>query len=232
MSLAAFAVLVAFLWRDRGDFGLVVLGAVGLFFAWDAVRQLRSRRPASEMTLVLGPEALELSSSEPGMPAVRLSRDRAGWLVAAEMQTDWHLRYIWLMDAADREVARFVGSLAVVEVRRPGLPPATMLPAVVPVAVLLGHWWPHPARRTSRAGSAGLRFRWREPDLGAFPRHERRQRVEWSAFHGVFAVGCFWAALGGSSAEWIRLLFGLAGVGLIIWRVHVLRWRSTFLQGA
>jgi hypothetical protein len=56
--------------------------------------------------------------------------------------------------------------------------------------------------------------------------------VEWSALYSVFAAGFMWVALAGSSAAWIRVLFGLAAVGLLIWRIRVLRWRSKFLQQA
>ena len=230
VGIAVFLLVGAFLARDRGGLALVLMG-LGAYFAFDAVRRLRARRPGSDLTLVLGPEALEFHSTEPGTRAVRIRRDRAGWLVATEMQADRHVRFIQLTDADDQAVAQFVGSLATVEVRDRGVPPATILPTVVPVAVLLGQWWPSPARRVSRMGSAGLRFRWREPDLDGFPRHERRERLKWSVLYGVFAIGFLWVAVAGSSPEWLRVLFGLAGAGLVAWRIHVHRWRPTYLQG-
>jgi len=105
-----------------------------------------------------------------------------------------------------------------------------VLPDRVPPAVLLGAWWPHPAKRMTRQGSMSVRFPWRDPDLVRFPGYERRSRVLWSALYAVLAVGCLAAALVGPGAVWIRLAFGAAGAGLLVWRAQVLRWRPTFLR--
>lgn len=174
------------------------------------------------MTLTLAPDSLRLSSSAASALSVGLARDRAGWLVAEEVGTNWHWRRVTLLDDAERQVAEFVGSLAAVGVQNPGIPAATILPDRVPVTVLLGAWWPHPAKRMTRQGSMAARFRWRDPDLVRFPRQERRSRIAWSALYAAFAVLCLAAAVVGSSPVWIRLALGVAGLGLLVWRAQVL----------
>lgn len=218
------------LWRDRGGLGFLVPVALSVYFGWAALQQLRTRQPQTELTLTLAPDALRLSSSAESALSVDLSRDRAGWLIAEEIGTNWHWRRMTLLDDAEHPVAQFVASLATVRVQTPGIPAAAVLPDRVPPAVLLGVWWPHPAKRMTRQGSMSARFRWRDPDLVRFPGYERRSRVLWSALYAVLAVGCLAAALVGPGAVWTRLAFGVAGLGLLVWRAHVLRWRPTFLR--
>jgi hypothetical protein len=218
------------LWRDREGFGFLVPAAGSVYFGWAGLQQVRTRQPQTELTLTLGPDALRLSSSAASALSVDLSRDRAGWLIAEEIGTNWHWRRLTLLDDAERQVAQFVGSLATVRVQSPGIAAAGVLPDRVPPAVLLGSWWPHPAKRMTRQGSMSARFRWRDPDLVRFPGYERRSRVLWSALYGVLGVGCLAAAVVGPGAAWIRLAFGAAGLGLLVWRAQVLLWRPTFLR--
>lgn len=231
IAVAGFLAAAALgLWRDREGFGFLIPTALALFFGWTALRHLRGRQPATELTLTLGPDALRLSSSAASVLPVDLSRDRAGWLIAEEIATNWHWRRLTLLDVADRPVARFIGSLATVRVQSPGVPASATVPDRVPTAVLLGAWWPHPARRMTVQGSMSVRLRWREPDLVRFPGHERRARVLWSALYGAFALLCLAVAVIGPGAVWTRLAFGAAGIGLLVWRALVLRWRPTFVR--
>jgi hypothetical protein len=157
-----------------------------------------------------------------------LSRERAGWLVAREVATNWRWRTLTLFDLADQPVAEFVGSLAWVRVQHSGEPAATSVPKFVPVATLIGAWWPHPARRMTQVGTYHARARWRDPALADFPRHERRERIKWALLYGSVAAFFVAAALVGSSAAWVRLAFGAAGVGLLAWCARLLRWRPTY----
>jgi hypothetical protein len=228
---AALLVAAAGLWLERGGVAFLVplLGAA--WFAWSSVRDARVRATTSEMTLTLAPDALRLASNVASSLSVELPRDRAGWLIADEVATDWHWRRLTLVDDGDRERAQFIGSLAAVRVAHAGVPHADVLPDHVPVAVLLGAWWPHPAKRMTRQGSKSVEFRWRDPDVTRFPAFERRSRILWSALYAVLAVLCLAAAFDGSS-PWQRVAFGAAGVALLVWRVRELRWRPRFLGSA
>jgi hypothetical protein len=57
----------------------------------------------------------------------------------------------------------------------PGTSPARP-PTTLPVAPLIGAWWPDPGARQSGRGNLGFRSRWKEPDLVAFASWDRRQR--------------------------------------------------------
>jgi hypothetical protein len=225
-TAAAFTVLA---WRNGSGLTSLIPAAVAIWFGWETVRDVRSRRLDREMTLVLAPDHLRLTSSEASWPGAVLWRERAGWLVEDEIRTDWHVRGIWIHDQNDKLVAQFVGGLAAIEVREPGIPPGRSMATELPVSVLLGTWWPHPARRTSRRGTMSRPVRWLEPDIMGYPRHERRNRLQWSLLYGGFAALFVLGAVAGESQAWIRVAFGIAAIVLSAWRVHVHRWRPTFL---
>lgn len=231
VAIVACALAVG-LWLERGGFGFLLPAAASAWFGWSSLQQIRGRERRFEMSLTLAPDALRLSSSAPSALSVALPRDRAGWLVAEEVGTNWHWRRLTLMDDAERPLAEFVGSLAAVRVQSPGTPDATILPDRLPVAVLLGAWWPHPAKRMTRQGSMSVRFRWRDPDLVRFPGYELRSRILWSALYAAFAVLFLAVALVGSDPVGVRLGFGAAGIGLLVWRARVLLWRPDFLRSA
>jgi hypothetical protein len=222
------AALSAWFAIDRWAAGVVwaeaLSGAVALWALWGVARVVAQARRRSTWAMTLDPNLLTLASGLPGSEPVVLERRRAGWLVADEISTDWHARRISLHDDQDLQVASFVGTMARLDVRAPGTPAGADLPRDLPLAVLLGAWWPHPARRMTRQGEAGIRLRWRDPDVAGFPGRERRSRLIWSLLYVPSAAFMLWAAVAEARGA-LSLLFAAAAVAIILWRIQVLRWR-------
>jgi hypothetical protein len=223
-------VAAAWLWETRGGVWFLVPIGGAVWFGRDLLRHVRAVRAATELTLVLTPDRLTLRSTSPSVPAASLRRDEAGWLVGVETGPDWHQRLIWLGDASRRRVAEFVGGVAEVRLLGAG-EPRNPLPRQLPVSVLLGCWWPHPARRMTRTGSQGIKRHWLEPDIAGFPRHERRQRGQWTLLYSAFAMFCIWAAVFSSAPASQRIALGLVGTALLVWRLAVHRWQPEFIAG-
>ncbi len=135
---------------------LVVLALAVASAAW-AARQLRHRGPRQLLQLVLAPDRLRLSSDLPTVPPVELMRADAGSLWALE-RSHGRPRRLRLFDDRGRQVAEFADRTA--SVRAVDWPKNAALPLKVSVAVLVGSWWPHPARRT-----VGLYRLWADPDI-------------------------------------------------------------------
>ena len=132
---------------------------------------------------------------------------------------------------AEQPIAQFVGTLASVRVKTAGVPLSEAIPNEVPVAVLVGSWWPHPARRMTRGGNMNARFRWRDPDLADFPRHERWQRLLWTLLYGAFALMLLAVAiLEEGRPFWFRFVAAGSAFGLLVWRARLLRRRPRFLD--
>lgn len=226
----AFIGMTLGLWRGGRGLWVVLPAAIAIWALWGAARIAAQSRSTSKLTLTLGPERLTLADPSSGEAPRILARDRAGWLVADEIGTDWRARHLWVHDDQGMEVARFVGAMARVEIRSNGVPAGPDLPTEVPVSVLLGAWWPHPERRMTRQGTARIRLRWREPDIAGYPRREWRERAKWSALYLAFAALCLWAAMDTATLDSLRLVFGAAGIAIILWRARELRWHPTFEQ--
>jgi len=112
-----------------------------------------------------------------------MSRDSADWLVANQEVVDWHSCRLTLHDDAGQEIV-FPGRWADVRVSDQSAShtqASDSLPASIPVAVLVGSWWPHPARR--QTGDVVFASRvWQSPDLADFGARERHQRLLYAAF--------------------------------------------------
>lgn len=226
----AFIGMTLGLWSGGRGLWVVLPAAIAIWALWGAARIAVQSRNTTKLTLTLDPERLTIADPSSGEAPTILTRDRAGWLVADEIGTDWRARDLWLHDDQGSVVARFVGAMARVEIRSRGVPAGPDLPTELPVSVLLGAWWPHPERRMTRQGSLGIRLRWRDPGIAGYPRHERRERAKWSALYLAFAALCLWAATDAATRDSLRLVFGAAGIAIILWRARALRWQPTFVQ--
>jgi hypothetical protein len=230
ITMASIAVSV---WGSRAGWGAALPGAFALWALWEAGSSIARSRATSELMLTLDPERLTLASSRPGSDTVVLERGLAGWL-AADETTDWHVRGLWLTrdDEASKDVkvAWFLAAMARVEVRSPGIPAARDLPHELPVAVLVGAWWPHPARRMTRTGTARIRWRWRDPDIAGFPRRERRERIVWSVIYLALAAMLLWTSVAPATRDVLRIPVAIAAIALVLWRVRVHSWRPTFVS--
>jgi hypothetical protein len=122
-----------------------------------ALWQLRHRGPRQSLQLVLGPERLRLTSDLPGVLPVELMRANAGSLWAFE-RIHGRPRRLRLCDDRGRQVAEFADQTA--SVQAVDWPENAALSPKMRVAVLVGSWWPHPARRT-----VGLYSLWADPDI-------------------------------------------------------------------
>lgn len=208
-----------------------------LLLAWPAIpgvwvwRQLKRRGPKASLELVLGPDRLRLSSDQSNIPAVELWRDRAGLLMAGERGYDWHTRRLILYDDRGNRVAEFVGKTAVIRVDGPV--DNTPIPSKVPVAVLVGSWWPHPAHRSIRAGSVGAEFYWKDPDISGFVGWERGQRQQWAAVLGVFGAIALIAGLADTGDKLgSRLLAGIIGCLVLACAAKLAYWRPVYATTA
>jgi hypothetical protein len=217
-------------WRD----GRVLVAAFSALFSlwtlWKVVRTVAPIRARSVWELTLSPGRLTLTDSKPASRPVIVDRETAGWLVAADGGADWHARWLGLYHERGADVAPFLAAMARIEVRAAGVPSERELPTEIPVSVLLGAWWPHPARRMTRWGTAGIQRPWREPDIAGFPRRERLERAKWSLLYLAFAALSMWVALDSETRDGARILFGIAAVALAIWRIRAIMWRPTFLS--
>ena len=225
LALLCVVATVGMLAGGRG-LGVLLLSGLALLFGRDAWQRFSARRPRAPLKLALAPDRLQLTSTLPNFTPVVLERGQAGWLVAQEYGLDWHNRWLTVGDHEGRE-AVFMGSLAEVLVKASAddqVEPRRF-PTKLPVAVLLGAWWPHPARRMSRQGNMNLAFHWREPDIEGFPRRERLERMLLSACIGLFAALLWCGALSPTSPLIGRGALGVPAAALTLAIVRVLLWR-------
>jgi hypothetical protein len=216
-------------WTAGHPWFVLLSGTFAAWALWGAGRAAVQARSRSTWTITLDPERLTLDTGLPESGVV-LERSRADWLVADEVTTDWRVRRIGLHDDQHRQVALFVGTMARLAVPAPGIPRVGDLPRELPLAVLVGEWWPHPARRMTRYGTAGVHYRWRDSDIGGFARRDRRNRLLWSLPWLALAVGLAWAAMDPGTRDALRIPCGAAAAAVVAWRFRVLSWRPVPLS--
>lgn len=218
-------------WGRGSAWAGLLMGAIAIWALWSVGRAIAQLPVRDTSTITLDPDRLTLESGTKGGQRVVLDRARAGWLVADEITEDWRVRQLALYGEDDRLVGSVVGAMARLEVRANGTPGARDLPSELPLAVLVGAWWPHPARRMTRQGTAGIQLRWRDPDIAGFEAHERRSRLLWSLLWLALAGGLVWAALDPPTRDALRIPFAVAAAALVVWRLRVLSWRPSPVSG-
>lgn len=203
---------------------LVVAGWIG----WQRVRA----RPA-DLELVLWPDRLQIRDVTAQTPATQLVSGQVGALLAAETGLDWRERLLVLTDRTGTEVARVRAGRATVEVADADLASESWWRSTMPmgsspqspptecaVTALLGAWWPRPDLRRSVRGSVRFLRPWKEGDLSAYDRWDRRQtRLNGSLVLGLVLFTSVLAVIGSWSwtlADVIVWLPVLVGVGLVI----------------
>ena len=202
----------------RGSLVAAVLG-------W-TTRMVLRRKPAAWYELVLTPDRLRISSGAPGTQPAEMSRDSADWLIARQEAVDWHSASLLLADSGGNRIV-FPGRWAEVRRANPGEPPTPIL-ASVPVAVLVGSWWPHPARRQTQTLSF-LPSLWQSPDLTGFPAWERHQRLVFSFWLALFGALLLltWVAYAHSTVI-ERLAATTGGIIGLSSAFALIRWRPRY----
>jgi hypothetical protein len=219
--------------------GYLATAAAGAWLAWIFLR----RPPRVTFTLTLAPDRLRVASDLPNSIPIDLARDRAGWLIAYESRDGWDSNAVSVFDAEKQELVRLAGGLTRVQVvarRDPwhgaddeADPFDEPRPEGIPVSVLLGAWWPHPAQRMVRAGNMGAGFPWRDPGLPGFLGWERRQHLTWGLMLGGFGLACVAVVLffgRGTTGE--RVFCLVAGMPLTLLGARILAWRPKFVAGS
>lgn len=217
-------------WGHGSVWAVALMGVVSLWALLPAGRALAQLGTRATATITLEPERLTLETGSAGATRVVLDRARAGWLVADEITSDWRARQIALYDDDGRLVTSVVGAMTRVESRASGTPRGRDLPGELPLAVLVGAWWPHPARRMTRQGTAGIALRWRDPGIASYERYERRSRILWSLLWLALAALLVWAALDPPTRDALRIPLVIAGGVIVAWRIRVLLWRPTMVS--
>ncbi|HEX5827814.1 MAG TPA: hypothetical protein VFY23_09860 [Candidatus Limnocylindrales bacterium] len=195
-----------------GRFDPVLLLFPGALGGWIAFVWAR-RRPGT-IALELAPDRLHVTRDGVDPLDFTVARDAAGWVVVASATLGSSERVVLLLDEPGNELARFRGIIAPVEISvAPGaggapaaaddagrdgaagvaawwaahMPAGTTPPApppVLPIAALVGEWWPDPARRIGLRNNGG-RIPWVEPALPEWPAARRSHRRKAAAITAV-----------------------------------------------
>ena len=202
----------------------LLFAAFALAMAWQVARGLWTLRSRERVVMTLGPDTMIVTARSMASPTT-VRREHAGWLIGTDVGLDGYARMIELSDDGQNTVFGLSAGWADVDIQTPGVPAAAELAPRMPVAVLLGAWWPHPARRITRAGNLLARRRWRDPGLSAFPREERRQRRVWSLVYLTLAIMCLVLALSNDVGSGTRVIAAVASMTILAWLVRS-RWRQ------
>lgn len=196
--------------------------------AWAAF--LFARRNPVDLELTLAPERLTFVRGGIDRLELVVPRDDPGWVVAARMTVGALDRLLLILDEPGNERTRFRATVAAVtfdgldgpgvaawwpEAMPAGTSPATP-PATLPVAPLVGDWWPDPTHRLSLRGN-GARIRWAEPTMTAWPRDDlRRRRTVLAVSAVVLGVLVLGALRGGTTTALVAIvppaILGIAAV--------------------
>jgi hypothetical protein len=186
-----------------GQFDPVLLLFPGALAGWIAFVWTR-RRPGT-ITLELTPDRLHVTRDGVDPLDVTVPRDAAGWVVVASATLGSSERVVLLLDEPGNEIGRFRGLIAPVEItvapaaadgaadagvaawwaaHMPAGTTPSAPPPVLPIAALVGEWWPDPARRIGLRNNGG-RIPWVEPALPAWPAARRSHRRKAAAITAI-----------------------------------------------
>jgi hypothetical protein len=202
--------------------------------AW-AVFIWTRRRPAA-LALELSPEGLHLVRTGANPIDLEIPRAEAGWVVAAAATLGAADRIVLLLDEPGNELVRFRGIVAPVEITGTAddgwwtatMPAGTTLatpPTVLPVAALVGEWWPDPAHRLALKGN-GARIRWVEPTLARWQAADQSHRRTITVVIVVLLVFLLVGAVRAGSPTSLLAVIPPVAIGIVATLFGVARHRT------
>ena len=211
---------------------------ISIFFGFWARYLSKHQKPTLMMKLVLAPDRLLISSSISNTLAIELPRDQAGWLKARGFSGGWTPQRFEIFDQAGSLVTRLSGRMASVRLENSGdakIAGGVPIPRQITVATLLGSWWPHPARRSLRAGtvSAITPSPWQDPDLADYAASQRRRHRIAALLLGslgiISSLEAFFPVAYLGNAILYQIFAIVVGLALLVWSVRSLVWKPDYL---